>query len=252
MQLSALMNTVKTSLTKHSPEILTGIGITGMTVAAVLAVKATPRAIDLIEQREDELECTGLSAVETVKTTWKCYAPAAITWGVSVGCIIGASKVNLRRNAALATAYTLSETAFREYKSKVIEAIGEKKEQEIKETIDRERIERKPASGREVIITSKGDTLCYDHFSDRYFTSSVETIRKIENKLERRLLSEGYVCLNDLYSELGLNPLPDIGYDIGWNVDRGFADFSFSSQLNENDQPCLVLSFLVKPRPDFA
>lgn len=252
MQLSTLMNTVKTSLTKRSPEILTGIGITGMTVAAVLAVKATPRAIDLIEQREDELECTGLSMTEMVKATWKCYTPAAITWGVSVGCIIGASKVNLRRNAALATAYTLSETAFREYKSKVIEAIGEKKEQEIKESIDRERIERKPASGREVIITTKGDTLCYDHFSDRYFTSSVETIRKIENKLERRLLSEGYVCLNDLYSELGLNPLPDIGYDIGWNVDRGFADFSFSSQLNEHDQPCLVLSFLVKPRPDFA
>lgn len=252
MQLSTLMNTVKTSLTKHSPEILTGIGITGMTVAAVLAVKATPRAIDLIEQREDELECTRLSMTEMVKVTWKCYTPAAITWGVSVGCIIGASKVNIRRNAALATAYTLSETAFREYKSKVIEAIGEKKEQEIKESIDRERIERKPASGREVIITTKGDTLCYDHFSDRYFTSSVETIRKIENKLERRLLSEGYVCLNDLYSELGLNPLPDIGYDIGWNVDRGFADFSFSSQLNEHDQPCLVLSFLVKPRPDFA
>lgn len=252
MQFSSIMKMVKTSLSKHSPEILTGIGITGMTVATVLAIKATPRAIDLIEQREDELECAGLSVTETVKTTWKCYAPAAVTWGVSVACIISASKVNLRRNAALATAYTLSETAFREYKSKVIEAIGEKKEQEIKETIDREKIEKKPSNGREIIITTKGDTLCYDHFSDRYFTSSVDTIKKVENRLERRLLSEGYVSLNDLYFELGLNPLPDIGYDIGWNIDRGFADFSFSSQLNENDQPCLVLSFLVKPRPDFA
>lgn len=252
MQLSTIMKSVKNSVSKHSPEILTGIGIAGMTISAVLAVKATPRAIDLIEKREDELECTGLSAVETIKTTWKCYIPAVVTWSVSVGCIIGASKVNVRKNAALATAYTLSETAFREYKTKVIEAIGEKKEQEIKDTIDREAIQRKPVKGREVVITTKGETLCYDHFSDRYFTSSAEAIRKVENHLERRLLSEGYVCLNDLYAELGLNPLPDIGYDIGWNIDRGFADFSFSSQLNEDDKPCLVLSFLIKPRPDFA
>lgn len=251
MQFSSIMKTVKTNLTKRSPEILIGIGIAGMTAATVLAVKATPRAIDLIQQREDELECTGLSTTETIKTIWKCYAPAAITWGISIGCIIGASKVNIRRNAALATAYTLSETAFRDYKSKVIEAIGEKKEQEIKDAVDHDKVNKNPKKEREVIVTSKGETLCYDHFSDRYFTSSAEAIRKVENKLERRLLSEGYVSLNDLYVELGLNPLPDIGYDIGWNIDRGFADFSFSSQLTENDQPCLVLNFLLKPKPDF-
>ena len=46
-------------MVKHSPEILTGIGITGMITAGVMAVKATPKALDLlseIHEKEVELE----------------------------------------------------------------------------------------------------------------------------------------------------------------------------------------------------
>ena len=44
-----LIRGIRVSLDKHAPEILTGMGIAGMVTCVVLAVKATPKAIDLIE-----------------------------------------------------------------------------------------------------------------------------------------------------------------------------------------------------------
>ena len=54
--LKALQKTVK----KHSPEILTGIGIAGMTAAAVMAVKATPKALRMVDEKEIRRMLRGL------------------------------------------------------------------------------------------------------------------------------------------------------------------------------------------------
>jgi len=112
---------------KHSPEILTGIGIAGMIAPPVPAVRATPKALQLIDTREIK-ENRRLSNKEIVATTWKCYVPAAVTGVLSTACLVGASSANLRRNTALATAYSISETALKEYKEKAVEVVGEKKE----------------------------------------------------------------------------------------------------------------------------
>ena len=42
---------LKTAIKKHSPEILTGIGIAGMITTTVMAVRATPKALILIGER---------------------------------------------------------------------------------------------------------------------------------------------------------------------------------------------------------
>ena len=116
--LSSIAKSVRTAMKKHSPEILTGIGIAGMITTTVMAVRATPKALILIEEKKDELETDQLSGKEIVKTAWPCYIPAAIVGSVSVFCLIGASSTNLRRNAALATAYTLSESTLKEYQER--------------------------------------------------------------------------------------------------------------------------------------
>lgn len=167
--LSSIAKSVRTAMKKHSPEILTGIGIAGMITTTVMAVRATPKALILIEEKKDELETDQLSGKEIVKTAWPCYIPAAIVGSVSVFCLIGASSTNLRRNAALATAYTLSESTLKEYQEKVVEAIGDKKEQTIRESMAKEKIMKNPV--REVILTEKGgNTICYDAISGRYFS----------------------------------------------------------------------------------
>ena len=126
--IAATIRNMQTAVKKHSPEILTGIGIAGMITTTVLAVRATPKALILIEEKKDELEVNELTPKETVQAAWACYIPTAVIGTVSIACLIGASSVNMRRRAALATAYTLSESALKEYQEKVVETIGEKKE----------------------------------------------------------------------------------------------------------------------------
>ena len=241
---------LKTAIKKHSPEILTGIGITGMITTTVMAVRATPKALILIEERKEEIGAEKLEAMDMVKTTWACYIPAAITGTLSVACLIGASSVNARRNAALATAYTLSESALKDYQGKVIEMFGEKKNEAVKDAVAKDKVEKNPVVTREVIITEKGNTLCYDAISGRYFKSDIEKIKKAECELNRQMLDDMYVSLNDFYYEIGLDSVK-LGDELGWNVDRGYIDLSFSSQLASDGTPCLVIDYSVAPRYDY-
>lgn len=250
LNLSKLIKNTQFVLSKHSPEILTGLGIAGMITTTVLAVKATPKALMCIDDAAYEKEELSLTGVEKVKACWKCYIPAAITGTVSIACLIGASSVNARRNTALATAYKLSETALTEYREKVVETIGEKKERNIKDAIAKDNVEKNPVMQQNVIITGKGDTLCYDKLFGRYFKSDIDALKKIENELNRRMFSESYISLNDFYYEVGLDGV-DAGEDLGWNIDNGYIDLNFSSQLSSDGQPCLVVNFNIPPKYEY-
>lgn len=245
-----LIKTIRSGLAKHSPAILTALGITGMIGTTVLAVKATPKALDLIENKKEELDKNKLTVVETVKATWKCYVPAAITCATSAACLIGASSVHTKRNAALATAYKLSESALIEYRDKVVETIGEKKEQSVRDAIAKDHVEKNPVTNNEVIITDKGYTLCYDELSGRYFYSDIEKIKKAANELNRQMLNDMYVSVNELYYELGLEGTK-LGEQMGWNVDRGLIDLKFSATVSADDRPCIVLDYRVPPMYDY-
>lgn len=244
-----IFKNVKSGLSRHSPEILTGIGLAGMITTSVLAVRATPKAIRLIEDAKEEKQ-EGLKPIEIVKVAWKPYIPAMVTCVVSASCIIGASSVNARRNAAIATAYKLSETALTEYKEKVIETIGEKKEKTIREQIDKDHIEKNPASKNQIIMTGRGETLCYDTLSGRYFKSDLEQIKRIRNDLNARLISEMYISLNEFYDELGLDHTI-LGDDLGWNMDDGLLELDFSTQLSDDDRPCIVINYSPAPKYDY-
>ena len=131
------------------------------------------KALILLEEKKDELDTDRLEPKDIIKTAWPCYIPAAVVGSISVFCLIGASSTNLRRNAALATAYTLSESTLKEYQEKVVETIGEKKEQSIRDSVSKDKMVKNPV--REVILTeSGGNTICYDVLSGRYFKSDRE------------------------------------------------------------------------------
>lgn len=249
--ISKIINEIQKAVIKHSPEILTGLGIAGMITTTVLAVKATPKALDLINDRKDELETEKLPPTEVVKTAWKCYIPAAVTCATSTACLIGASSVHLKRNAALATAYKLSESAINEYKDAVIDKIGEKKEQAIRDKVAEEKMKKNPVSSSEVFITEKGNTLCYDTISGRYFKSDIDRIKRAENAINKQLLDEMYVSLNDLYDELDLDHTK-LGDELGWKIDDGLVELYFSSQLADDGTPCVVMDFTRAPKYNFS
>lgn len=259
---------VKQFAKKRSPEILTGIGIAGMITTTVLAVKATPKALQLIEEEKDRRtdkilegmspnedencwQVVKLKPIEVAKVAWKPYIPAVLLGASSVACLIGANSVHARRQAALYSAYKLSETAFTEYRDKVLETVGEEAEKEVRDKVAKDKVEKNPASKTEIYMTGKGESLFYDPISDRHFMSDIETIRKIVNDLNYAMGygSEMYVSLSQLYDELGLKHT-SISDNIGWNIRDGLIEPDFSSQIDEG-KPCIVLDWLKVPSYDF-
>lgn len=210
---------IRTSAIKHSPEILTGVGIAGMVTTTILAVRATPKALQKIEEKKDEICENELTYIEAVQATWKCYIPAAVTGTFSIACLIGASSVNARRNAALATMYKISETAYTEYRDKVAETIGEKKEKTIREKVSADHIRKHEFKNDEIIDTGKGKALFLEPLSGRVFLSDWQAIKDAEIEINRQMQQGmgGYASVNDFFDELGLDHV-DLGANVGWNA----------------------------------
>lgn len=241
---------------EHSPEILTAIGVTGMITTTVLAVKATPKALKLIEEKKEELNLEpedNLTPVETVKAAWKPYVPAVVTGVVSTACLIGANSVHAKRNAALATAYQISTTALNEYREKVVETIGEKKERAIHDKVAEKRVTNNPPSNNKIYDAGNiGNTLCYDMHSGRYFKSDLDRIRRTINDLNYRMTT-GYemsISLNEYYDGVGLERIV-VGDSLGWRADRGLIEIHPGAILTENDVPCVTIEFLNPPEYGF-
>lgn len=251
--LSKAAKNVKATLQKNGPNIVTWLGIGGFVTTTVMAVKVTPKALDLMAEvkakHEDDPDRKAFCKDVLLKVA-PVYIPAFIVGSLSIACVAGASSVNNKRNAALATAYTISETALKEYQDKVVETIGEKKEEAVRAAIAKDRVDRTPVVDREVILTGNGDSRCFDPLSSRYFDSDIETIRKAVNELNRRLLLEDYISLNDFYYELGLEPT-DIGETVGWRSDRGLVELSFHAIMDKKDKPCLALDYAIAPYHDY-
>ena len=232
-------------LKKRSPEILTGIAVAGVISTTIFAVRATPKAMEVVEIESEDKD---LTVPEIIKHTWKFYMPAVIMGGVTIVCIISANKISLKRNTALASMYAISERTLKNYQNKVLEVVGEKTHREIRDSIVDDEIKNNPVSKSSVIITGKGNVLCYDCFGGRYFESDIEKIKQAVNELNRDILSnmDHIVTLNELYDKLGLDSTK-LGDDVGWFIDDGLVEVDFSSHLAEDGTPCLALDFTVKP-----
>lgn len=253
-------------VSKNSPVILTGLAVTGVVSTVVLAVRATPKALAVMDKEylhrfcdpsnewtgytfEDwkEDKATPLTSKEVFVLTWKCYIPTAAVGLATIACIIGAHNIHLRRNAALASLYSLTESAFKEYQSKVVETIGKNKELKVRDDVVADTIKRNPVGDSQVIFTGKGETLFYDQMSGRYFKNDIERIRKVQNKINKDLISEDFMSLNEFYIEIGLAPIK-LGEEMGWHLDHGMLEVRFSAQLTENEEPCIALEYELVPR----
>lgn len=269
LNLSNFAKNISAKLGANAPGITIGLGTGAILVAGVMVGVATPKAMKLIEDAQvaktkrfekmkekapDDAvmdETDELTWVEIIKAGWKPYAPAIVTAVVGVACIVGGTRANARRNAALSAAYTVVEQTLNDYTAKTKEIVGEKKEKEIRDAIAEDELKKHPLSGYNVVRMPKcGKTLCYDVRSREYFMSDYNTIKKVENDLNRRLRSEMFISLNDVYDEFGIVHDDELGDDIGWNVDDEL-EFTISSKIAENNEPCLVVNYVIAPRYDF-
>lgn len=237
VNLHSVVTAVEKTLRDNSPAILTGLGVSGTIVTSYLASKATLGANKMIEQDPKK----DLTKKEIFKLVWKHYIPTAISGTVTVACIIGAARAGNRRTAASMAAYSLSEKAFTEYKEKVTEQLGKRKEQEIRDGIAQDKVNANPPPSREVTLIGPGNVLCYEIYTGRYFNSDMESLRKAQNDINAKLIRDDYASASDLYIMLGLPYTSHSSY-IGWTSDK-MLELQFSTALAEDGRPCITFEY---------
>lgn len=215
--MNKVLTVSKRFIKKNSSTILTCAGAAGVVGTAVLAVKATPKALKLIEEAERE-KGDELSKWEVVQVTAPVYIPSILIGVGTLTCIFGAHMINQRTQAALASAYALLDQTHKEYKNKVKEMYGEGADQEVKAELAKDKY-------KDADIDEEDELpLFYDEFSKRYFNAKNEDILYAEYEINKLLNTNGVVSLNDYYNLVGLGPV-DYGEYLGWSSAQMYEHF---------------------------
>lgn len=239
---------------KHSPEILTGLGISGFVTTVVLTAKASPKVSashygyatqrqNVAETKEERIELWKDEAMELAPVV----LPPVISGMASVACVLMAHRIQAQRAATLATAYSLAERTLSAYQEKALEKLGDVGAEELMQAVS-DKLAEEDCPFDEDYAYSPGDdgkTLCYDRVTGRYFRSTPDEIKAAEGVINKRLIDESIVQLADFYYELGLDFNGFICDALGWDISRDRFDVYFTSMLDKDERPCLVLNYNV-------
>ena len=270
---------------KYSPEILTAVGIVGFITSSVMASKSTLKVektldegkfeIDMIREQKElqgdkypdihyKKDLTRAYVGLTVDLA-RLYGPAVTLTLGSTACVIGAHGIMQKRNVALVAAYKTIETAFGEYRKRVVEDLGVNKDREYRYGTRTDEVEKKNGEKEQVILY--GDEREPSGYA-RYFRDdnpnwantpefNMFFLKQQQNWLNDVLHSRGHVFLNEVYDRLDI-PRSQAGAVVGWAVttdDTGdnFIDFGldfFDLQVAERNfvsgrKPSILLDFNV-------
>lgn len=254
------MNNLTRFCKRNASTILTCVGGVGVVTTAVMAVKATPKALKLLEKAE-ETKGEKLTKLEVVRVAGPSYIPAVVSGVATLACIFGANKLNQRQQAALMSAYALVDNSYKEYKNKLKELHGEEAHQEIVNSIMVEKANDVGVSAANFctscdlsIDESNGDpVIFYDEHSSRYFEATVEQVMNAEYHLNRNYILRGYSYLNEFYEFLGLEET-DYGSVLGWapNDDGMYwIDFNHRKAIMDDGTEIYIIEMPFEPTYDF-
>lgn len=248
------MKTIIKLCKDNSASILTGLGVIGVASTAVMAAKDTPKALEILKEKEDyKLEHYGhkLTKTEKVLATIPAYLPTILMGTATAGCILGANHINKQNQAALIATYTYLESEYKTYQQKTKAIFGEAAEKKIREEIENDRYRH------EKYGDPSEKKLFYDEYSDRYFEMSIHELLEAVYEANRMYAYMGELTLNGLYSFLDLKPL-DIGETLGWNAGKdwecyGFAwiDISWEQIETPDNLEAYAIKFNIDPSKDW-
>ena len=250
MNVNRLLNESKLFIKRNASTILTGIGGAGVIATSIMAVKATPKALTLLENAKEE-KGDDLTKLESIKIAGPAYIPTILVGVSTIACIFGANILNRRHQAALMSAYALLDNSYKEYKSKVIDLYGEEADARVREEIAKDKHTGDEKS------SDNDSVLFYDEFSGRYFNALMSDVLKAEYDLNRKLATWGGVYLNEFYELVGL-PTTDYGDHLGWSA-AGLYDMCWEQWLDFNHEKFTlddgleghIITFSQEPMPGF-
>lgn len=199
------MSKFENFISKNSPTILSIIGATGVIITSGLTMKATIKANNLYNSREDkEL----LTKKDIVKLYWKEYIPSILSAGTTIGCIFGANYINQKTKATLASAYCLLQNSYIEYKNAANE-LYENADSKIQAKICEKKYDEN------AIVYDENVTLFYDTLSGTFIESTMDEMLRYESKFLELLYSNGKVSVNQWEHIIG-NGSTIIGDELVW------------------------------------
>lgn len=255
--IAKMSKTIEKFTVDNAPTILTGVGVVGTLATAYLTGRGTVEACKRVSEKKFikhlhepatekvKVNEQDLSKLDVVKLTWTCYLPPVAAATITIGSIVMANQINAKRLAALAAGYGLLDNRFEEYKAKIQEKLGVKKEDDVRTEIAQEHVDKNPPPSTIVVAANK--TLFRDEPSGRYFESTMEDVRRAENDLNRKIIKDEYAVLTDWYELLGLTPT-SMSEDFGWDIsDKETFGLLFNTVITPDQKPCITMDYTVKP-----
>lgn len=221
-------------------QVLAALGIAGVVATAVMASKNTIKAKEILDARITE----DSTKLEVVKAVLPAYLPTIATGAATIACIAGSSILSKKSQASLASAYALSNEAFKKYRSKLIELHGEEADKEIREAIVRTNADFHHFG---VDIPDKKLTF-YDDIGDRTFTMYERELMDAEYHFNRNFALSGEQTLNQFYEMIGLDPIEE-GDKIGWNICDGicWVDIQHTPIKSKTGKTIYLLDYVFSP-----
>ena len=235
---------------RNAPTILTCVGGIGVVATSVTAVKATPKALQLLEEAKAD-KGDDLTKLEIVAVAGPAYIPAIVTGAATIACIFGANVLNQCQQASLASAYALIDNSYKEYKKKVEELYGKEANTQIQQEIAKDKY-------KENNIQKEDDELLfYDEFSGRYFNATMERVLVAEYQVNCELHNTGCDTLNHFYKLVGLDPIEGgdaLGWSEGGNYERywqSWLDFRHNKVVMDEGLECYIITMFEEPYVEF-
>lgn len=227
---------------RNSSPILVGVNIALGGYACFLTGKAAVKAYKAVQKEKPK------SRKELIKTTWKYFIPPAIAFAGSAASAVTGAKINARKQAALASAAAISETALEGVTKHMSEELTGKKAESIIDKALQENADANLPKSEEIIDTGKGETLIQDSITGQWARTDCEAIRAARNSANDSMNKDGYVDFNLFLEEAGFN-VCDIGDELGWSaMNDGLFDVNFvGGAAPYNGEPYLIIKY--SPRP---
>ena len=235
-----IIKTVRNLITRNTSDLLLVGGVTCIIGGGAWAIRQTPKATKILEGKNDK------SKMEKAKALAPLFVPAVGLTALGIAQIVCSRNITKNKLAAITTAYTVSETAYKTYRDKVKDIVDPEQYEDIQREVASEKLRQDPLGSKEVIMTNNSDVLIYDNMSGRYFKGNVNDIDKAVNFLNKQMRNDTTINLNDLYNELGL-PIVKMGAEMGWDIDKDYIEVRYDSGITDDNQPCLVLDYDVIP-----
>ena len=215
-------------LRRNASTILTLFGVGGVVATVVLAVKATPQALEDIseaktakcEDQPDEAS-PELTVQETVLACWKNYIPAASVGIGSVACILGANVLSRKQQASIASAYSALIGVFETYRRKVDAICGAGTD----EIVERATVLEQQDKEDGFPPWEELQTFHIQGYPE-FFERTMEEVMQAEYHINRNFVLKGEVTLNELFDFLHLPHIENGDHD-GWDVYEGETVYGY-------------------------